>query len=95
MQETDLELQSFNDNIERLTEDLLKVASEDDLKTFKILNLTYHSTPELWGLQHGENFVFETQTGYSKYKSNKLLKAILLVLDRYHEEVVLHYLGYK
>jgi len=95
MQETDILTQDFNNELEKLKEELLTVATEEDLKTFSILYTEYHSVPEYWSLKHGETFVFMTQTGYSRYKCNKILKAILDVLDKYHYEVVLHYLGFE
>lgn len=79
---------------ERLTAELNSKFSKEELRVLDLLNLIYHTTQNIWSIprakkgEASEDFMVETQLGYSKNRAKQLIIKFLNVLEKYPYEVV-------
>lgn len=78
-----------------LKSELDKVFTLNELRVLKLLNYEHHVSQNVWSIKSGEKFVAETQLGYSKAKTQRMLMKALDIFEKYPEAEVLHWLGYK
>jgi hypothetical protein len=77
-----------------LKDEMYKRFTLHELEVLKNLNYEHHVNQNVWSIKSGEKFVAETQLGYSKGKTQKMLMKALGIFEKYPENEVLKWLGY-
>jgi hypothetical protein len=86
-------------NLLNLRKEMNRNFTDEEERVLKLMNYEYRLDFNQWSLQWtkkpSELFVAETQLGYSKGKTKKVITKALDTFEKYPSDIVFSYLGYE